>query len=154
MLDGLGPARPWLEQCLEASTKLAQPRVRMLPVPRGCTVNPIERRRDLQDLAPRLEKVVIENIRRIARFLHESFLPIASSSSWQNSPRHANLDASRRSSATTVGHDSAANRASRSGSALQKSRPTVSNRRRRVKRLDRLPRAKPQWTTEPVAKLG
>jgi hypothetical protein len=71
MLDGLGPARPWLEQRLQTSTKLAQPRIRMFTMPRRRTIDPIKCRRNLQDLAPGLEKVVLENIRRITRFLHE-----------------------------------------------------------------------------------
>jgi hypothetical protein len=71
VLDGLRPARPRLEKCLEASAKLVKTRVRMLSMPRGRTINSIQRRCDFQNLAPGLEKVVLENIRRITRFLHQ-----------------------------------------------------------------------------------
>jgi hypothetical protein len=70
MLHGLGPARPRLQKGLETSTKLAQASIRMLTMPRRRAIDPIKRRRDLQNLAPGLEKVVLEYIRRITRSLH------------------------------------------------------------------------------------
>src|SRR6516165_7764383 len=44
----------------------------MLAVARRRTVDPVQGRRDLQDLAPRLEKVLFEHCRGITRVEHES----------------------------------------------------------------------------------
>jgi hypothetical protein len=72
MLYCLGTPGSGLEQRLESSAKLPQACIRMLTMPRRRTVNPVKRRRNLQDLATGLKKVVVKHIHRITRFLHES----------------------------------------------------------------------------------
>jgi hypothetical protein len=47
----------------------------MLSWPRRRTVDPIQNGRNLQYLAPGLKKIVLENLRPIARFLHETCPP-------------------------------------------------------------------------------
>src|SRR5438034_10877430 len=71
-LDGLGAPGSGLDERIEGLPELAEPRVGVLAVPRRRTVDPIEDRGDLQDLAPRLEEVVIQDLGGVARVEHDS----------------------------------------------------------------------------------
>ena len=64
------PGRAGHHERFNALPKLTQPHVRMLTVSRR-DADPVQDRRDLQNLAPGLEKVVIENLHCITPFLHE-----------------------------------------------------------------------------------
>ena len=82
-LDGLGAAGPGLEQGLEGLAELAQPGVGVLAWCARRPVDPVEHRGDLQDLAPGLEEVAVEDLHRFACVQHGS----SSSAGERLSPR-------------------------------------------------------------------
>ena len=66
MLDCFGAARPGLQECLDCLPQLAQPKVGLLAAAVRRPVDPIENRGDLQDLVPRFQEVMTENLDRVS----------------------------------------------------------------------------------------
>jgi hypothetical protein len=74
-LDRLGASGPGHDERLQRLAELAQPGVGMLAVPRGGAVDPVERRGEFQDLAPRFEEVMIDDLGGISGIVHQSRPP-------------------------------------------------------------------------------
>ena len=74
-LDGLGAAGAGLEQGLDRLPQLGEAPVGMLAHPAGGAVEPVQRRGDLQDAAPRLQEVSVEHLGRFARVDHGGLDP-------------------------------------------------------------------------------
>ena len=65
-LNCLSAARLRYAECFECLAKLRHSGVRLIVMLRRCPIDPVQDRRDLEDLASGFEKVSIQNFRRIA----------------------------------------------------------------------------------------
>jgi hypothetical protein len=75
VLDRLGSTGSGLKKRLDTTPELTQAHIRMLAGPCRRTLDPIQDGCDLENLATRLEKIVVENLQCVASFLHDCHLP-------------------------------------------------------------------------------
>jgi hypothetical protein len=71
-LDGFCAVGPGLEQGFERATNLTETGVGVFAVPRWRAVDPVQNGCDFQQLAARLQEIVVQHIDGIAQFRHVS----------------------------------------------------------------------------------